>query len=74
MSAPGLNWDAMLKTAKIKLELITDPDIYIFLEKGARGETYWISNKCSKANNKSLKSYDLKPKTRIKKDHILRRK
>ena len=33
-----------------------------------------ISNKCSKANNKSLKSYDPKPKTRIKKDHILRRK
>ena len=30
LSAPGLNWDAMPKLTKIKLELITDPDIYIF--------------------------------------------
>ena len=35
-SAPGLSWDAMLKTTKIKLELIPDPDMYtyIFIEKG----------------------------------------
>ena len=30
-SAPGLTWDAMLIMTKIKLEFITDPDMYIFL-------------------------------------------
>ena len=27
LSAPGLSWNAMLKMTKIKLELITDPDM-----------------------------------------------
>ena len=58
MSAPGLSWDAMLKMAKIKLELITDPDMYIFFEIGTRGGVSYISNRYSKAKNKHLKSYD----------------
>ena len=33
LSAPGLTWDAMLKIKKIKLELIPDPDMFIFFEK-----------------------------------------
>ena len=33
LSAPGLSWDAMLKMATIELELISDPDMYIFFEK-----------------------------------------
>ena len=38
-SAPGLSWDAMtIKLTKIKLELILDPDMYIFFEKEARCE------------------------------------
>ena len=56
LSAPGLSWGAMLKMTKIKLELITDPDMYIFFEKGARGGIAYISNRYSKANNKFLKS------------------
>ena len=32
-SSHGLSWDAMLKMAKIKLELISDIDIYLFIEK-----------------------------------------
>ena len=32
--APGLNWDAMLKMANIELELIPNPDMDIFFEKG----------------------------------------
>ena len=36
MSAPSLSWDAMLKVTKVKLELIIDPDMHIFLEKGTR--------------------------------------
>ena len=37
LSAPALSWDAMLNMTKIKLQLISDPDIYIFFEKGMRG-------------------------------------
>ena len=30
LRAPGLSWEIMLKVTKIKLELIPDPDMYIF--------------------------------------------
>ena len=60
LSAPALSWDAMLKMTKIKLELISDPDIYIFFERGMRGRVSNISNRYSKANNQYLKSYDAK--------------
>ena len=33
----GLSWDAMLKMTDIKLELITDVDMFQFIEKGMRG-------------------------------------
>ena len=48
-------WDAMLKVTKIKLEFIADPDMYIFFEKGTRGGNSYVSNRYSKANNKSFK-------------------
>ena len=64
MSAPGLSWDAMLKMKKIKLELITDPDRYIFFEKCTRGRISYISNRYSKASNKYLQPYDLKQESK----------
>ena len=48
----------MLNMAKVKLELISDLDMYIFFEKGMRGGVSYISNRYRKANNKYLKSYD----------------
>ena len=48
LSAPGLGWGAMLKMTKIELELISDPDMYIFFEKSRRGEISYISNRYSK--------------------------
>ena len=33
-----LSWDAMLKTTGIKLELISDIEKHLFIEKGLRGE------------------------------------
>ena len=64
LSTPGLSLDAMLKMTKIKLELITDPDMYIFFEKGTRGGISYITNRYSKANNKYLKSCDPKQESK----------
>ena len=33
-TSPGLSWDAMLKMTDIKVELITDVDMFQFIEKG----------------------------------------
>ena len=40
--------------------MISDPDMYIFFEKGMRGGVSYISNRHSKSNNKHLKSCDPK--------------
>ena len=41
-------------------ELIPDYDMYIFFEKGKKGEVSYIPHRYTKANNKHLKSYDPK--------------
>ena len=64
LSAPASSWDAMLNMAKVELELIPDPDMYIFHEKGSRGGVSYISNRYIKANNKYLKSYDPKQQSK----------
>ena len=50
-SSPGLSWDAMLKMTKIELNLISDIDMHLFIEKGMRGGISYISNRHSKADN-----------------------
>ena len=36
-SAPGLSWDALLKKTGVELELVTDLDMHLFIERGMRG-------------------------------------
>ena len=64
LSAPTLNWDAMLNMTKIKLEFISDPEIHIFFEKGMRVRVSYSSNRYRKASNKYLKSYDPKQESK----------
>ena len=58
MSSPGLSWDAILKMTKINLDLISDIDMQLFIEKGLRGGISYISHRHGKANNKYMRSYN----------------
>ena len=59
-TAPELGWQAALKKAKVKLDLLTDIDMLLIVKKGVIGgichTIYWYV----KANNKYLKNYDKK--------------
>ena len=37
LSVPVWSWDAMLNITNVNLEVILDPDTFIFFEKGTRG-------------------------------------
>ena len=51
-SAPGLTWQATLKKTKLKLELLTDIDVLLRVEKGIRGKICNVIDQYMKANNK----------------------
>jgi len=55
-SLPGFSWDCALKFSKIELELLTDIDIYNFIESGIRGGISMITKRFSEANNKYIKN------------------
>lgn len=50
-SLPGLAWNAMLKMTKVKLELLTDVNMHIYLEHGTRGGVAQVPNRYAIANN-----------------------
>ena len=58
LSAPGLAWQACLNKREVKLELLTDVDILLMVEKGIRGGICHAIHRYEKANNKYMKNYD----------------
>ena len=48
-TSPRLSWDALLKKTNIDLELLTDYDMHLLVEKGLRGGISMVSKRYAKA-------------------------
>ena len=55
LSAPGLAWKAYLKKAKVELQLLTNIDMLLIVEKGGICRPI---HRYAKANNKYMKNYN----------------
>ena len=58
LSAPGLAWQACLKKTEVELELITDADMLLMVEKAIRRGICHAILRYAKANNKYMKDYN----------------
>ena len=58
LSAPELAWQAALKKTEVKLELLTDIDMLLMVEKGIRRGICHAIHRYAKTNNKYMKDYD----------------
>ena len=62
--SPELSWDVMLKMTRIELDLISDIDMHLFIEKGMRECISYIAKRYSKANNKNMRCYESSKKSK----------
>ena len=58
LSAPGLSWQACLKKTRVKLELLTNYDMYLMFEQGIREEMCQSIHRYAEANKKYMKNYN----------------
>ena len=57
LSAPGLAWQAALKTTKVKLDLLINISMLLMVEKGIKEGICHSICRYAKANNKAMKDY-----------------
>ena len=58
-TAPGMFYDASYKYTGARVELMSEMDMYNFIEKGIRGGLSVQSHRYSKANNRYIGDMDL---------------
>jgi hypothetical protein len=58
ISVPQMFWDAMLKFTGVKLDVMTDHEMYLFFEKSKRGGTTFMNEQYATANNKYISSHN----------------
>ena len=63
-TTPGFTWDAMLKFTKIQMELLTDLDMHLFVERGVRGGVSQCCNRYTRTNNEYMSDYNLNEESR----------
>ena len=68
LSAPGLAWQVAIKKTKVKLELLTDTDMLLMVEKAIREGICHMIHQYAKANNKDMKDYDKNKESSYLKD------
>ena len=57
-TSPGLSRDAMLRMTTVEIELISNVDMYQFVENGMRGGISYIANRYGKANDKYMQNWN----------------
>ncbi|XP_065198485.1 uncharacterized protein LOC135830026 isoform X1 [Sycon ciliatum] len=58
LTLPGFAWDSLLKMTKVSLHLISDIDMFNFIEHGKRGGISMVSARHATANNRYLSEYN----------------
>ena len=58
LSGPALRWKACLKKTGVNLELLTNNDMLMMVEKGIRGGICHAIHRYAKENNKYMKNFD----------------
>ena len=61
LSVPGLGWPAALLKTKVKLNLSTNINILLMVEKSTRGRICHVIHQYAKANNKYMKHKQKEP-------------
>ena len=56
LSAPGLAWQACLKKTEVELQLLTNIDMFLMVEKGIQGGICHAIHRYARANNKYMKN------------------